>query len=82
MFLDDSTIPAAVLHSQRLGRDFILARDQDALKTLTDEDRGLPVLFFADCAHVEELGLDGLRALLDARQVFGPGAALTVRQAR
>ncbi len=79
--LADSSVSVAVFHSNALDRDFVLARDGDALKALRDEDRGLPVLFYADCAHTSALGLDGLRALLDSREVFGPTVALAVRGA-
>ncbi len=75
-FLEDSSLPLAVFHSRALGRDFVLARDAEALAALTEAERGLPVLYFADCQKAAALGLEGLRTLLDTRAVFGPEVAL------
>src|SRR5262245_13723862 len=46
-FLADASIPFAVFHSRRLGRDFVLARDAQALDASVEPDRRLPVLTFA-----------------------------------
>ena len=78
--LADSSVWAAVFHSHALDRDFVLVRDEDALRAVKGEDQKLPVLFYRDCAHVKNLGLEGLRALLDTREVFGPRVGLTVRK--
>ena len=67
---------AAIVHSKALSRDFILARDESALEALTEADQALPVLFFGDCAELAKLGLDGLAAVLNVREVFGPSATL------
>jgi hypothetical protein len=75
-FLTDEGIPLAVFRSHALGRDFVLARDPDALAALTEAHWSLPVLFFADCEHVATLGCEGLRVLLDLRAAFGPEVAL------
>ena len=75
-FLSDTSLAAAVMHSQALGRSFVLARDEAALASLTQEDQALPVLYFADCIHGRTLGLEGLRVLLDVRTQFGPSAKL------
>ncbi len=77
-FLSDASIPFAVLTSRELGRDFVLARDEAALGALTGDDRKLPVLYFADCTEARVLGLVGLRALLDAREVLGPAVRLNL----
>ena len=74
-FLADDSLPAAIFHSEALNRTFIMARDEAArdeaaLDALLEEDEGLPVLFFSDCAHT--LGLKGLEALLNVRETFGP----------
>ena len=58
------------------GGSNLLVRDEAGLASLTEADRELPVLYFADCVHAEELGLPGLRGLLDVREKFGPGVAL------
>ncbi len=68
--------PAAICHSLALGRDFVLARDEAALEALTEADQRLPVLFFGEAAKLRQMGLEGLRALLDFRAVFGPGVEL------
>ena len=75
-FLEDESIPAAVFHSRALGRDFVLARDEAALEALTDADQQMAVLFFGEAAKLRQMGLEGLRALLDFRAVFGPGVEL------
>ena len=86
LFLGDASIPAAVFHSRALGRDFVLARDEPALEALTEADRVLPVLFFAECPDLLKGGLEGLRgrlgAVLDTRQVFGPAVTVQVVEAR
>ena len=71
-FLSDAAFPAVIMHSRALDRDFVLARDKATLDALTEDDRSLPVLYFVDCVHAQELGLEGLRALLDTRAAFGP----------
>ena len=63
-------------HSKALDMDFIVARDEAALAALTDADCRLPVIFFAEAPELAKLPLQGLRALLDLRQVFGPSAQL------
>lgn len=75
-FLSDSLIPAAVFRSKALGRDFVLARDESALETLTADDQKLPILYFRDCASARMLGLEGLSALLRVRSAFGPAVTL------
>ena len=75
-FLEDESIPAAVFHSRALGRDFVLARDEAALEALTDGDRRLPVLFFGEAAKLRQMGLEGIRAVLDFRVTFGPKVEL------
>ena len=75
-FLGDSTLPAAVFHSHALDRDFIVARDEDALEALTEVDQALPVIYFVECSELAKLPRKGLRAVLDLRQVFGPSAQL------
>ena len=75
--LEDETIPAAIFHSRALNRRFVLARDEAALEVLTEADQKLPVLFFGEAVKLRQMGLDGLRALLDFRQVFGPGVQIT-----
>jgi hypothetical protein len=77
-FLTDASVPVAIFHSRRLGRAFVLARDEKALGVLTEADRALPVLFFADCETLSGLGPADLAKILDARQVFGPSASLAV----
>ena len=54
----------------------MLARDEEALEALTDADRHLPVIFFADCEKAARLGLEGLRVLLNSREAFGPSVGL------
>ena len=71
-FLEDATIPAAIFHSHALSRDFVLARDEAALEALTEADRRLPVLFFEEAGMLRQMGLEGIRALLDFRAEFGP----------
>ena len=75
-FLESSIIPAAVFHSHALGRDFILARDSEALLALTEADQRLPVLFFGEAAALSKLGLEGLRVVLELRETFGPSVVL------
>jgi hypothetical protein len=77
-FLADASVPLAVFHSRRLGRDFVLARDEKALEALTEADRLLPVLFFSDCEKLAGLGSSDLSKVLDVRQLFGPSASFTV----
>jgi hypothetical protein len=77
-FLDDASIPIALFHSRRLGRNFVLARDEKALEALTEAGRALPVLFFSDCEKLSGLGPADLAKILDIRQVFGPSASLAV----
>jgi hypothetical protein len=77
-FLADSSIPLAVFRSRTLGRDFVLARDAAALAALTERDRGLPVLTFADCDKLAGVSLSALRMVLDVRAEFGPSASLEV----
>ncbi len=48
-----------------------MTRDEAALEALTDADQGLPVLYFAEAAQLRQMGLKGIRALLDFRQKFG-----------
>ena len=68
--------PAALLRSTALGRDFFLVRDETALEALTEADRRLPVLFFGEAAKLHQMGLEGVRALLDFRAEFGPSVEL------
>ena len=75
-FLEDESIPAAVFRSRALGRDFVLARDEAALEALTDADQRLPVLYFEEAAQLRQMGLEGIRALLDFRATFGPEVEL------
>ena len=75
-FLEDDSIPAAICHSHALDRAFVLARNEGALEVLTEVDRRLPVLYFAEAAKLRQMGLDGLRALLDFRAEFGPEVEL------
>jgi hypothetical protein len=75
-FLGDEAIPAAVFHSSALNRRFVLARDEAALDALTEADRVLPVLFFGEAEKLRRMGLEGLRALLEFRQEFGPSLEL------
>jgi hypothetical protein len=77
-FLGDASIPLAILHSRRLGRDFVLARDEKALEVSAEADRTLPVLFFSDCEKLGGLGAADLAKILDVREVFGPSASFTV----
>ena len=65
-------VTVAIMHSHALGRPFVLARDEAALDVLTEADRELPVLFFAEAEKTSRLGLEGLRVLLDLRAEFGP----------
>jgi len=66
-FLEDCSIPFAVLHSRALGRDFLLARDGAALEDLAEAAGRLPVLTFADCEML---------AGLEVREAFGPSAEI------
>ncbi len=75
-FLDDSDLAAGIFYSNALDRDFVLARDEESLESLTEADRELPALFFRDCVDAKALGLEGLRALLDVRETLGPLARL------
>ena len=75
-FLENDSIPAAIFHSRALNRRFVLARDEAALEALTGPDRKLPVLFFREAVKLRQIGLDGLRALLDFRAEFGPRVEL------
>ena len=75
-FLAEDSLPAAVFHSRALDRKFIFARDAAALDALTEADEGLPVLFFGEATKLARLGLEGLRAVLDLRQEFGPSVVL------
>jgi len=75
-FLADASIPLAVMHSRALGREFILARDAHALETLSESDRRLPVLTFADCEKLAVLGPADLAAVLNVREALGPSAEL------
>ena len=74
--LEDSTVAAGIFHSHALDRDFILARDSEALGALSEADRALPVLFFGEAPGLAALGLEGLRVVLDLREAFGPSVAL------
>ena len=56
-FLEDESLPAAICHSQALGRAFVLARDEAALEALTEADRRLPVLYFGEAAKLRHMGL-------------------------
>jgi hypothetical protein len=52
-------------------------RDRRALEELDDEHAALPVLYLAELERfAEKLGAAGLRALLAAREAFGPGVEL------
>ena len=75
-FLSDASLPAAVFHSRALNRGFLLVRDRDNLAVLTEGDQGLPIIFFSEAEKVLEMGLDGVRVLLDFRQTFGPSVEL------
>jgi hypothetical protein len=75
-FLDDETIPAAVLHSRALDRRFVLARDEAVLDALTEVDGQLPVLFFGEAEKLCRMGLEGLQVVLDFRKEFGPSVEL------
>ena len=78
-FLDDESLPAAIFHSNALDRDFVLARDPDALvrAELSDHERSLPVIYFDDCPRLSKLGKEGMRCVLDIRSEFGPSVKLT-----
>lgn len=80
--LADATIPLAVFHSRRLRRDFVLARDAQALDALTEPDRRLPVLTFADCEKLAGLSARDLAPILDVRAEFGPAAELVAVRPR
>ena len=60
---------AVVFHSQALGRDMVLIKDQAVLHKL---GHALPVITFADCGS----HLSKVQALLDIRELSGPTAAL------
>ncbi len=75
-FLTDDSIPAAIFRSRALDRDFVLARGEAALEVLTESDRALPAVYFAECPELAKLPLQGLKALLDLREVLGPGVRL------
>jgi hypothetical protein len=81
-FLANGSIPVAIFHSQRLGRDFVLARDAIALEALTERDQLLPVLTFADCEKLAGLEAADLSAILDVRQALGPNAELVAVRSR
>ncbi len=49
-----------------------MSRDEAALDGLKGADQQLPVLFFGEAAKLRQIGLEGLRALLDFRAEFGP----------
>ncbi len=75
-FLENPDNRAAIMHSKALGRDFVFARTREDLRALTDADRLLPVLGFAECGRLLPLGLEGLAAFLDARLAFGASIQL------
>ena len=82
-FLADSPVLLAVFHSRELGRDYILARDQDALRALTENDRAIPVILFQDCEHLAGLSAADIGAVLDVKLALGPEIELReVRPAR
>jgi len=77
-FLADASVRLAILHSRRLGQDFVLARDEKALESLTEADHALPVLFFADCGKHAGLDATDLSKIFEVRQTFGPSVSLSV----
>lgn len=75
-FLRDERIPFATFDSRTAGA-FLIVRDRRALQSLDQEHAVLPVLYLAELEHwAGELGASGLRALLAARGVEGPGVEL------
>ena len=52
-----------MFYSRALARGFVLARGENALKSLVESDRALPVLYFAEAAKLRQLGLE--------QQIFG-----------
>lgn len=75
-FLEGCSIPFAVFHSRALGRDFVIARDGAALEEISEADRRLPVLTFADCEMLAGLEAHDLAEILDVRAAFGPSAEI------
>lgn len=71
-FLRDDPIPLAISPNRALARTIALCSDEAALAALTDAECHLPVLFFRDLTKAQDLGIEGLRVLLDTRQAFGP----------
>lgn len=70
---EDASIPFAVIDHGTLGR-FVLTRAPGALEALSEE-HALPVLAMRELLALAPHGVEGLRALLDTRRVFGPHVA-------
>ena len=79
-FLADATASVNVFHHARLNRSFVLVRDEAALEDITLADRWWPVVFFSEIGELAKLPLEGLRAIFDLRQTFGPSARLVAVQ--
>ena len=72
----EGDIAAAVIHDETLGQPFLLARDEAALRGLSESDRAMPVLYYGEKTRLEALGVEGVRALLRFREVLGPSVVL------
>jgi hypothetical protein len=67
---------AWLLYSRHLQREIWLVRDGNALAIIADEIGNRPVFFGDELPRLRMKSLDELRAIADAKAIFGPGTRL------